>query len=765
MQIQPQSGWRGYLAAIGCVSLGAAARMALTSSVGDTAMPFIFFFPAVTAVAWYGGFGPGMFATLLAVVAADVLFVAPVGTLAMPAMADSVATIAFVFAAGFIVAAVDAMHRARERVAREGDERRLAEQALADARDLLSTTLTSIGDGVIVTDAAGRITFVNAEAARLTGWTPDEAAGQPLLSVFPIENETTRLPVENPVDLVLRQGTKVGLANHTVLVSRGGSVIPIDDSAAPIRRGSGPVLGVVLVFRDVTADRASDRARAWLATIVEHSTDAIVTKNLDGIVQSWNASAERLLGYTGEEIIGTSITRIIPVDRLHEETRIISHLRAGEPIERFETIRVAKGGREIPVSLNVSPIKNRDGEVIGASKVLHDISDVLQARQARNAVESALREADRRKDEFLAILSHELRNPLAPIRMAVTMLRQVGPPNAELQQLRDIIDRQTHQLMRLLDDLLDVSRIGSGKIRLRKDVISLAVAVSGAVETVRPLIDAQGQELVVRMPAVPIELEGDLGRLAQVFANLLNNASKFTDRGGRIEVIVERQADDAVVMIRDNGIGIDAEHMAHVFELFQQVDQSLEKGQGGLGVGLSLARSFVEMHGGRIEARSDGLGRGSAFVVSLPIRDAAVHASRTSAAEPSTLKTGQPSRRILVADDNVDSSFVLATALRAAGHDVQTTHDGLTAVELVESFHPELAILDIGMPRLNGYDAARQIRAQADALRPTLVAITGWGQEEDRRRAFDAGFDRHLTKPVDLRVIQQLIDDLPAPSI
>jgi CheY-like chemotaxis protein len=345
--------------------------------------------------------------------------------------------------------------------------------------------------------------------------------------------------------------------------------------------------------------------------------------------------------------------------------------------------------------------------------------------------------------------------------MAVTMLRQIGPTDPELQQLRDIIDRQTRQLMRLLDDLLDVSRIGSGKIRLRKDVISLAAAVAGAVETVRPLVDAQGHQLVVTVPDEPIELEGDLGRLAQVFANLLNNASKFTDRGGRIEVIVERRGGEAIVTIRDNGIGIDTGQMAHIFELFQQVDQSLEKGQGGLGVGLSLARSFVEMHGGRIEARSDGLGQGSAFVVSLPVRAAAPGARKGSAAEPATIAPGRHRRRILIADDNVDSSFVMAAALRAAGHEVQTTHDGRTAVEIVRSFRPDLAILDIGMPQLNGYDAARQIRQEAPAVRPTLVAITGWGQDEDRRRAFDAGFDRHLTKPVDLRIIQQLIDDLP----
>ena len=745
------------------MALGGAVRAALTPLVGATALPFITFFPAVAATAWYGGAGPGVAAAALSSFVAAAFFLEPAGGAFAGSLYDWTAMVAFVAASSVILVAIAGMHRARGRLEGEVAERQRAEAALAEARDTLATTLASIGDAVIVTDPSGRVTFLNPVAEALTGWLTGQAAGQPLTSVFRIVNEDTRQPIENPVETVLREGIIVGLANHTVLLNRHGKAIPIDDSAAPIRRGEGPLLGVVLIFRDVTAARDAYRTRARLAAIVDHSADAILTKNLDGIIQSWNAAAERLFGYRAEDIVGRSMRTLLPADRVSEEDDILARLREGQNIERFETIRIAKDGRPIHVAVSVSPVCDADGRVIGASTIAHDISDAVAARQALAAereryrqVADELKQADRRKDEFLAILSHELRNPLAPIRLAVGMLRSAGPGRADLEALQSVIDRQTRQLARLLDDLLDVSRINSGKISLRRDRISMALAIASAIETVRPLIESQGQELSVEYSDPHLDVDGDLGRLSQVFSNLLNNASKYTERGGRIAIRVERVDQEIVVKVSDTGIGIDPSQLPHVFDMFVQVDSSTDRARGGLGVGLSLAKTLVELHGGRIEAESEGLGRGSVFVVRLP---AAAHLPRDGQSSSPPAPGSSSTYRILVGDDNVDSAMILAAALNHSGHEVATAHDGHAILAEATRFHPDVALLDIGLPGLDGYEVARRLR-QVRGETLTLIAITGWGQEEDKRRAQEAGFDRHLTKPVDLSTLEDLIRTL-----
>jgi PAS domain S-box-containing protein len=741
--------WQRYGVAIGVIIIGWLAREALTPAVGPTALPFIFFFPAVAGAAWYGGLGPGLFSAVGSALAAHWFFLEP-RFLFQRAFFDIAALLAFLFGCLFIIGAIEAMHRTRARLAREMVERQLTEAERARSQNLLATTLASIGDGVIVTDARGSITFLNAEAERMTRWTQSDASGKPLEDVFRILNEMTRQPAENPVEKVLRFGKVVGLANHTLLLGKDGTELPIDDSAAPIRTGDGPIFGVVLVFRDVTEQRKSDFARARLAAIVEFSGDAIVTKNLNGVIQTWNAGAQRMFGYQPEEIIGKSITTIIPPERMNEETEILADLRSGRPHQRIETVRLTKDGRHIHVSVSVSPLKDTDGRVIGASKIIHDVTDIVAAREA-------LREESRRKDEFLAILSHELRNPLAPVRMAVAVLNKIGPAQPEQQQLRDVIDRQTTQLTRLLDDLLDVSRISSGKISLRKERFNIGEAVSSAVESIRPQMDARGHELLVDAPPEPIYVEGDTTRLSQVFVNLLNNAAKYTDRGGRITLTFRRVGSDAVIRVIDPGIGLTPEQISRIFEMFAQVDESLERGEGGLGVGLALARTLVQLHGGEIEAKSAGLGKGSEFIVRIP-------ALPEKSASKSQTENGdvvpQVQRRILVADDNIDSAETLASLLRSAGHEVRTAHEGVSAVETWNAFTPDLAILDIGMPKLNGYDVARQIRSR-EKSHTVLIAVTGWGQEDDKRRAREAGFDHHLTKPIDPPAIAKRLAQLP----
>jgi PAS domain S-box-containing protein len=503
--------------------------------------------------------------------------------------------------------------------------REAAAALIHEQREWFRTTLGSIGDAVIATDARGQITFANPIAESLTGWKQAEALGRSLPQVFRIVNEQSRATVENPATRALRDGTIVGLANHTVLLSRDGGEVPIDDSAAPIRDEAGAVVGVVLVFRDVTERRRAERA---------------------------------------------------------------------------------------------------------------------------------LLEADRRKDEFLAILSHELRNPLAPISMAVALMRNVRSAPPEMEELRVVIERQTHQLTRLLDDLLDVSRIASGKIVLRMEPVSLGLAVASAVESVRPLIDAQGHELRQTLPATPIYVTGDLARLAQVIANLLNNAAKYTDPHGHLSIAVERDGPDAVVRVIDDGIGIPSAELVRIFGMFVQVERSLERDRGGLGVGLSLVKRLVDMHGGRVEARSGGPGKGSEFIVRLPAIAAPVGRSGAAAAPPRATKPH--GLRVLVAEDNADSADLLSALLVANGYDVRTARDGTAALALAEEFRPDVALLDLGMPKVDGYEVARRIRAML-AERVLLIAISGWGQEEDKKRAKAAGFDHHLTKPVEFSALEQLL--------
>lgn len=372
-----------------------------------------------------------------------------------------------------------------------------------------------------------------------------------------------------------------------------------------------------------------------------------------------------------------------------------------------------------------------------------------------------LKEGDRRKDEFLATLAHELRNPLAPIRNAAQLFRFKGSDEPELRWGGDVIDRQVAHLSRLIDDLLDVSRITRNKLELRKERVELADVVKGAVETSRPLIEQCGHELMVRLPAEPIYLHADLVRLAQVFMNLLTNAAKYTERGGRVLLTADRHGGGVAVRVRDNGVGIPAEKLPRLFDLFFQVDPSMERSQGGLGIGLSLVRRLVELHGGTVKAYSAGRGKGSEFTVRLPVlADAPTLAPPH--ADGNGESTATPSRRILVADDMTDCAESLALLPRMTGNAVETAHDGLAAVEIAERFRPEVVLLDIGMPKLNGYDACRRIREQPWGRNMVLVALTGWGTEEDRRRTEEAGFDAHLVKPVDPDTLTTLLSGLNA---
>jgi two-component system, sensor histidine kinase len=412
-------------------------------------------------------------------------------------------------------------------------------------------------------------------------------------------------------------------------------------------------------------------------------------------------------------------------------------------------LEVARVSRDVIERRDYSQrVAKTTGDEIGQ---LVDAFNAMLAEVGRR--NEALREADQRKDEFLATLAHELRNPLAPLRNALEILRLVGDDPAKALVARQMMERQLAQMVRLVDDLLDVSRITTGKLAVRKSVIDLQAPLRDAIETVKPFLEARKHRLEVELPAQPMPIDGDRTRLAQVFANLLNNAAKYTHEGGRITLAAKLEARDVVVTVSDNGIGLAPESLAGIFEMFAQVDRTLERSQAGLGVGLTLARRLVALHDGVIDVKSAGLGQGSQFVVRLPLSFARLQEGAVDVEQPARPRE----RRILLADDNVDFAVSLGELLTARGHEVRIAHDGAAALAVATAFAPQVAFLDIGMPKVHGYEVARRLRADPRTAGCVLVAVTGWGQENDRKRAREAGFDRHLVKPVDAAEIEALL--------
>ncbi len=463
-----------------------------------------------------------------------------------------------------------------------------------------------------------------------------------------------------------------------------------------------------------------------------------------------NAAFCQMTGYTEAELLQINVDDLNhPDDRAEDSARFLRLVRGETPSYFSEKRYVRKDGGVIWVIASGNVVRDDEGRPMHAWAVVQDIT-------ARKEAEEALREADRRKDEFLATLAHELRNPLAPIRNAVEILKRVGPPDPVLTRNRDVISRQVQHMARLLDDLLDVSRITRNKLELHPERIDLADVVWAAIETSRPLIDRHEHQLTVNLPAESVPLDADPVRLAQVFSNLLNNAARYTDRGGSIWLTACREDGNVVVSVRDNGRGIDAEMLGRVFDLFAQAEPALQRSQSGLGIGLSLVKGLVEMHGGRVEARSDGAGKGAEFIVHLPV----ALSESTPGEDAPEAQDGVPSaptRRILVVDDIEDNADTLALLLSELGNDVRTAYGGEEAVQTAAEFRPGFVLLDIGMPRVTGLDAARMIRAQPWGANICLIALTGWASPEDRRRTREAGFDHHLVKPVDYAALLQLL--------
>jgi PAS domain S-box-containing protein len=559
------------------------------------------------------------------------------------------------------------------------------------------------------------------------------------------------------LEALLREGRTVEAQGEVILQRDDATPVAVYLGVSALREGA---LGLCLMVTDLTEQRhylELQRTQEALRASEERLELAqragrigTFEWNIRTGVVSWSPTKENLYGlpvggFGGRYEDWKQAVHPDDRDRAEAERRRAVAERTELDTE-FRIVRPDGETRWITTKGKV--FYGSDGEPVSMLGVSMDITD-------RKRTEEALRAADRKKDEFLATVAHELRNPLAPIRNAVKILKAKGPPQPELQWGRDVIDRQVQLMARLLEDLLDVSRISRNNLELRKERVELAAVLDAALETSRPMIEAGNHELTLTLPPEPIHLEVDPVRLAQGFANLLSNAAKYTEEGGRIWLTAERHGSDVIVSVKDSGIGITAEMLPRIFDIFSQAKPALVRSQGGLGIGLSLVKGLVDLHGGSVEARSNGPGQGSEFVVRLPV-----------AVEPPVPVPAQPSEddeqpvtkcRILIVDDNQDSADSLAMLLEIFGNEVGTAYDGEEAVEAAGALRPEVVLLDIGMPKLNGYDACRRIRQQPWGQEMFLIALTGWGQDEDRRRTEEAGFNFHIVKPVDPAALMKLL--------
>lgn len=529
-----------------------------------------------------------------------------------------------------------AMNRQIEKLAHEVDLRRRAELELIEQREWFRVTLAGIGDGVIVTDVDGAISFLNPVAESQTGWKLADALGQPVEAVFRIVNEETRTAVENPVRRVIAEGIIVGLANHTILIRKDNSELHIDDSGAPIRDAKGTLIGAVLVFHDIT--------------------------------------------------------------------------------ERWQ------------------------------------LEQQLRARKVE------LEDEHRRKDEFLAMLGHELRNPMSAIKTAVELQRMPNATDAMLLRTGDVLNRQVEHLTRLVDELLDMSRISSGKINLHLEVLDISLVIHRALELVEPMLQKKRHALFTDLPAENVWVNGDLHRLIQVIGNLLSNAAKYTPHGGAIHLSAKRIDNAVEISVRDNGVGIPLTLLPRVFDIFTQSERTLARSEGGLGVGLTVVHRLIEQHSGTVAVHSDGPGTGSEFRIRLPLAQAVSEQPSTQHSSPAV---SSRQKKVLVVDDNQDAATMVAELLRAFGNEVSIAFDAQEAISYIDQELPGVVLLDIGLPGMDGYTVARILRANASLRDLTLIALTGYGQPEDIRKSHEAGFDHHLTKPLDISKLLGILADIP----
>jgi PAS domain S-box-containing protein len=627
-------------------------------------------------------------------------------------------------------------------------ERRRAEEEMRLTTARFHAALSASPVVVFNQDRELRYTWVHNPAL---GHEAREVLGKRDADLFPGDAGMAR------TDAIKRAVLESGVARREeVTVRHDGVLRSYDLLVQPLRDAAGAVVGVTCTAVDVTERKAmEDKLRAGeerFRRIFEHAPTGIAITDADGRFLQCNAAYCAILGYTEEELRGQPFDALVHPDDRPGNVAEDRRLRAAtQPSFAVQNRYVRRDGATVWVQKFLSVLPDATG---APGQVLALVTDITERRRA----EDALREADRRKDEFLAMLGHELRNPLAPIRNAAQLLRLRGPRDPALDGAHGMIERQLGHLVRLVDDLLDVSRVSRGQITLQRGTVDVVEIVRQTVETSRALLDARGHALTLTVPAGPVHVDGDATRLSQVVHNVLNNAVKYTDEGGQIGLTVELRGEgegaEAVVRVRDTGRGIDPAALSSVFDLFYQVDRNLDRSEGGLGIGLSLVKRLVEMHGGRVEAHSAGPGRGCEFVIRLPCL------SPTAAAlPPEPLAAPAPAGRglrVLVVDDNLDAAEAMAMLVAFDGHETRSAHDGEEAVAVALAERPDVVLLDIGLPRLNGYEACRAMRA-GGLTAALIVALTGYGQEDDRRLSVEAGFDAHEVKPVELPRIRALL--------
>jgi PAS domain S-box-containing protein len=735
---------RSYFVAVGATAAAVALHLLLGGRLGDS-VPIFALVGAIVGAAWYGGLRGGLLATVLCSLAGIYFFIHPASRI-LTSLPHAAAITVF-FTVGALVSFLsESLHKAQRRYETERANLQEREERFALALKHSHTGAWDYDLGL------GRAVW-SETLHDIAGLPPSvPLTAESILALIHPDDRESVLQATRPM---IESAREITVEFRICSPHRGERWIFVAGKGAAT--GGGAVRRLTGIARDITDQRRAEDALRVVQQqlqLIADTMEAPVTRCSRDLKYLWvNKPYADWISRPIAEIVGRPIVEIIGQEAFAHLRPHFEQVLSGQRVQYEALVNWQSRGRRW-INATYSPTFDRTGATDGWVAVVIDVHE-------RKELEEALKEADRRKDAFLATLAHELRNPLAPIRSSLAILNAKTPPDPELTWSRDVIDRQVQQMVRLLDDLLDVSRISRNKLQLRTERVEFSDVVASAIETSRPLIDASRHELQLVLPQQSVHLDADPIRLAQVLSNLLNNAAKYTPPGGRIVLEAAAQDSDVVVTVTDNGIGIAAESFPHLFEMFSQAAPALSRSQGGLGIGLSLAKGLVELHGGSLEARSEGVGKGSQFVVRLPVAQCVTPPPKRPSRHSGEV-AGQSKRRVLVVDDNHDAADSLARMLRIMGHDVQVAYDGEQGVQAAGNWLPELVFLDIGMPKLNGYEAAQRIRVESWGAQMVLVALTGWGREEDRRASNGAGFNFHLVKPADAAAIARLTAGLPA---